>query len=221
MIMGSRCKLQLFYLYSPILKLLTRVLCTSNTSNLAVVHPIRSYRTRSAQTPACTVLEAACACVASPDMFMPVSIGADHEKVALIDAMAVAANPAKVLLSEAQRVFGDDTEVATILSIGAGKGDVWSLSKSGTELTEAVKRAAASCEPVHEEVYARLRETSIYFRLNVERSLEPRLELSSASVSAYLGEGAVSDRLDDAIKSISSHSGGVKLKDISGCIRIR
>jgi hypothetical protein len=154
-------------------------------------------------------------------MFIPISIGTGHEKVALVDAMAVAANPAKVLLSEAQRVFGDDAEVATILSLGAGKGDVWSMLTTGAELRENIKRAAASCEPVHEELYARLRETSIYFRLNVERGLDPPLELSSASVSAYLGEGAVSDRLDDAIKSISSHSMRVKLKDISACICIQ
>ena len=154
--------------------------------------------------------------MACPDVFIPVSIGTGHKQVTLVDAMAVAANPAKVLLSEAQRVFGDDAEVATILSIGAGKGDVWSPSTSGTELKEAVKRATASCEPMHEELYARLRETSIYFRLNVERGSEPRLELSSASVSAYLGEGVVSDRLDDAIKSIRDRSVGVKLKDISG-----
>ena len=158
--------------------------------------------------------------MASPDTFIPVSIGAGHKRVTLVDAMAVAANPAKVLLSEAQRVFGDDTEVVTILSIGAGKGDVWTLSTSGTELREAVKRATASCEPVHEELYARMRETAIYFRLNVERNSEPRLELSSASVSAYLGEGAVSDRLDDAINCIRDRSVGVRLKDISEFIRI-
>jgi hypothetical protein len=88
------------------------------------------------------------------------------------------------------------------------------------ELRETIKRAAASCESVHEELYARLRETAIYFRLNVERSSEPRLELSLASVSAYLGEGAVSDRLDDAINSIRDRPVGAKLKDISEFIRI-
>ena len=165
-------------------------------------------------------MEAAFACVASPDVFIPITIGTGHEQVTLVDAMAVAANPAKVLLSEAQRVFEDDTEVATILSIGAGKGDVWSMSESGAELREAIKRAAPSCEPVHEELYARLRETVIYFRLNVEWGSEPRLELSSASVSAYLGEGAVSDRLDDAINSIRDRSAGVRLRDISEFIRI-
>ena len=134
----------------------------------------------------------------------------------LVDALTVAANPGKEVLREAQRVFGDDAEVATILSLGAGKGDVWGTSTAGgSELREAVKRAMTSCEPVHEELYSRLRETSIYFRLNVERGSGPQMELSSANVSAYLEEGVISDRVDDAIKSIHRRPMGVKLKDIS------
>ena len=161
-------------------------------------------------------MEAACACVAYPDTFLPVNIGSGHRQFALVDALTVAANPGKELLREAQRVFGDDAEVATILSIGAGKGDVWSvLSTSGSELREAVKRATTSCEPVHEELYSRLRQTSIYFRLNVDRGSGPQMELSSANVSAYLEEGVVSDKVDDAIKSIDRRPTGIKLKDIS------
>jgi hypothetical protein len=160
-------------------------------------------------------LEAACACIASPDTFIPISIGTGHKQVTLVDALTVAANPGKELLREAQRVFGDESEVATILSIGAGKGDVWSVSTTtSSELREAVKRATMSCEPVHEELYSRLRQTAIYFRLNVERGSGPQMELSFASVSAYLGEGAVSDRVDEAIKSIQRRSMGVKLQDI-------
>jgi hypothetical protein len=190
--------------------------CTSNTSNLSIVHLIRSYRTRSAQTAPCTILEAACACVAFPDTFLPVSIGSGHKLVTLINGLAVAANPGKELLREAQRVFGDDMEVATILSIGAGKGDVWDVSTAtGSELREAVKRAMTSCEPVHEELYLRLRQTSIYFRLNVERGSGPQMELCSANVSAYLEEGVISDRVDEAVKSIHLRPTGVKLKDIS------
>jgi hypothetical protein len=190
--------------------------CTANTSNLSIVHPIRSYRTRNAQTAPCTILEAACACVASPDTFIPVSIGSGHKQVTLVDGLAVAANPGKELLREAQQVFGDDMEVATILSIGAGKGDVWCPSTAnGSELREAVKRATTSCEPVHEELYLRLRQTSIYFRLNVDRGSGPQMQLSSAAVCGYLAEGVVTDRLDDAIKSIHTRPTGVKLKDIS------
>jgi hypothetical protein len=161
-------------------------------------------------------LDAACACVAYPDTFLPVSIGSGHEQVTLVDALTIAANPGKDVLREAQRVFGDDAEVATILSLGAGKGDIWGgWTGSSSEMREAVKRAATSCEPVHEELYSRLRGTSIYFRLNIDRGSGPQMELSSANVSAYLEEGVISDRVDDAIKSIHRRPIGVKLKDIS------
>ena len=191
-------------------------MCTSNTSNLSIVHPIRSYRSRNAQTAPCTILEAACACVAFPDIFTPVGIGSGHEQFTLVDGLAVTANPGKELLREAQRAFGDEMEVATILSIGAGKGDVWDVSNaSGSEPREAMKRATTSCEPVHEELYSRLRQTSIYFRLNVERGSGPQMQLSSSVICAYLEEGVVSDRVDDAVKSIYRRPMGVKLKDIS------
>jgi hypothetical protein len=190
--------------------------CTSSTSNLSLIHPLRSYRTRSARTAPCTILEAACACIAYPDTFLPVSIGSGHKQITLVDALTVAANPGKELLREAQRVFGDDMEVATILSIGAGKGDVWGVSiASGADLREVVKRAATSCEPVHEELYSRLRQASIYFRINVERGSGPQMELTSENVSAYLEEGLVSDRVDEAVKSIHLRPMGVMLKDIS------
>jgi hypothetical protein len=152
--------------------------------------------------------------VASPDIFMPVNTGTDHKKVTLVDALAVCANPGKKLLREAQRVFGEDAEVATILSIGAGRGDVWNIT--GNDMKEVIKRAVINCEPVHEDLYARLRETSIYFRLNVERGLGPQMELSSASVAAYLEEGVISDRLDEAIRSFHRRPTGVRLEDISG-----
>jgi hypothetical protein len=87
-------------------------------------------------------------------------------------------------------VFGGDAELATILSIGVGKGDVWGVStKSDKEVKEAVRRAVTSCEPVHEELYSRLRETSIYFRLNVERGSGPQMELSSPNESVYWKRG--------------------------------
>jgi hypothetical protein len=154
--------------------------------------------------------------VASPDIFLPVNIGVGHKQVTLVDGLAVAANPGKELLREAQRIFGEDAEVATILSLGAGKGDMWDVSiASSSELREAVKRATTSCEPVHEELYSRLRQTSIYFRLNVERGSGPQMELSLANVTAYLEEGAISDRVDEVVKSIQIRPMGVNLKDIS------
>ena len=212
----QRCKyIFYFFIYSSI-EVHSSVVYASNAANLSLVHPIRSYRTRSAQTPPCTILEAACACVASPETFLPVTIGTGHKKVVLVDALALCANPGKELLREAQQIFGDDAEVATILSIGAGKGDVWSMFEmDGASVREAIKRIVANCELVHEELYAHLRESAIYFRLNVDKSSGQQMALSSSGISAYLREGAVNDKLDDAIKSIERRPKGVKLKDIS------
>ena len=134
----------------------------------------------------------------------------------LVDALSLCANPGRELLREAQQIFGDDAEVATILSVGAGKGDVWSMSEmDGASMRNAVKRTVDNCEPVYEELYARLRESAIYFRLNVERGSGQQMTLSSSCISAYLQEGVINDKLDHAIRSIERRPKGVKLKDIS------
>jgi hypothetical protein len=155
--------------------------------------------------------------VASPDTFLPVTVGTGHIQVTLVDATTGFANPSQELLREAQRVFGGDEGVATLVSIGAGKGDVWSLSegRDEKERLHALQRITMNCEPVHEELWARLRETGVYYRLNVERVTESQMPLTSAHISAYLQEGEISNKLDNAIKSVQGRTDGVKLKDIS------
>ena len=199
----------------------SRIVCTSNTANVSVVHPIRSYRTRGALSPSCTVLQAACACVASPDTFHPVTIGVGHRRAVLINAMVACANPTKELLGEAQDVFGEDAEVASIVSIGAGKRIIRVVFEDGGEMGigEGLRRIA-TCEQVHDDLQGRLEETNIYYRFNVEQELSVDPGVVLAHVSAYLREKATSGRVDRGIKSIQYHPTGVKLKDISKCILI-
>jgi hypothetical protein len=162
-----------------------RIVCTSNTANVSVVHPIRSYRTRGAQSPSCTILQAACACIASPDTLDPVIIGVSHKRAALIDAIVGCANPAKELLREAQDVFGEDAEVAGIVSIGAGKGNVSVAFEHGREvgISEGLRRGVAMCEQVHDDLQGRLEDTDIYYRFNVEHdlSIDPAAVLTHVS----------------------------------------
>jgi hypothetical protein len=135
----------------------------------------------------------------------------------LADAMVGYANPAKELLREAQNLFGEDGEVASIVSIGAGKGNFRVAFKDGREegISEGMRRGFVMCEQVHEDLQGRLEGTKIYYRLNVERELSIEPEVISAEVSAYLREKAISARVDSAIKSIQYLPTGVKLKDIS------
>jgi hypothetical protein len=123
--------------------------------------------------------------VASPDTFDPVSIGFGHKRAVLTDAMVGCANPAKELLREAQDLFGEDAEVATIVSIGAGKGNFSVVFKDGRDvgISEGLRRGTAMCRQVHEDLQGRLEETSIYYRFNVEQELgiDPEVVLAHGS----------------------------------------
>jgi hypothetical protein len=167
-------------------------------------------------------MEAACACIASPDTFDPVTIGVGHKRAVLIDAMAGCANPAKELLREAQDIFGEDAKVSSIIGIGAGKGNVCMAFEDGQEvgISEGLRRGIAMCEQVHDDLHRRLERTNIYYRFNVEHELSIDLEAVLAHVSTYLRENVTSSRVDSAVKSIRDCPTGVKLKDISECIVI-
>jgi len=140
----------------------------------------------------------------------------------LIDAMVACANPTKELLREAQDAFGEDAEVASIISIGAGKRIIRVVFEDGREvgISEGLRRGIATCEQVHDDLQGRLEETNIYYRFNVEQELSIDPEVVLAHVSAYLREKATSGRVDRSIRSIQYHRTGVKLKDISEWIPI-
>lgn len=195
----------------------SRIICTSNTANASVVHSIRSYRTRGALSPSCTILQAACACIASPDMFDSVTIGDGHKRAVLIDAMVGCANPTKEMLREAQNVFGQDVEVATIVSVGAGKGNVRVVFEDGREvgISEGLRRGIAMSEQVHQDLQSRFQKTSIYHRFNVEQEMGTQPEIVLAHVSSYLQEVVTSTRVDSAVEIIHGRPMGVKLRDIS------
>jgi hypothetical protein len=195
----------------------TRIVCTSNTANVSVVHPIRSYPTRGALSPSCTILQAACACIVSPDAFDPVTIGVGNKRAVLIDAMVGCANPAKELLREAQDVFGKDAEVASIVSVGAGKGNVRVVFEDGREvgISEGLRQGIAICEQIHEDLQNRFQKMAIYHRFNVEQEIGIQPEIVLARVSAYLRETVTSTRVDSAVENIHRRHMGVKLKNIS------
>jgi hypothetical protein len=196
-----------------------RVVCTASITNLTALYPIRSYQPRGAPALPCTILQAACASIASPDKFLPVTIGEDDRKVTLIDAMAGYPNPTGELLREAQRIYGVNRKVATVISIGSGKKTAPDLSVGGGQNTfaEAVQHSVLNPEIIHEELEARLHETHLYFRFNVARDLGSRADSSGiyAHTATYLGEADTNKRLDEAIKSIRKRSGGMTLKELS------
>jgi hypothetical protein len=148
-----------------------------------------------------------------------VTIGKDHRKVTLIDAMAAYPNPTGELLKEAQQVFGEDAKVATVISIGSGKKAASNLSAGDDHnaLMKAVKDVVINAEITHKELETRLRDAHLYFRFNVAHDLGSQVDSSGiySHTSTYLGEADTNERLNEAIKRIRNQSGGMTLKELS------
>jgi hypothetical protein len=148
-----------------------------------------------------------------------VTIGKDDRKITLIDAMANYPNPTRELLQEAQRVFGEDAKVTTVISIGSSKKKASDVSAGVDQnvLVEAVKDTVINAEITHKELETRLHETHLYFRFNVVHDFGSRVDSSEiySHTATYLGEADTNKRLNEAIKSIRNRSSGMMLKELS------
>lgn len=133
--------------------------------------------------------------------------------------MAGYANPTKALLQEAERIFGSDAEVSSIISIGSGKGDIITLSTQDghNSLNNASQLVALECEQTHKELLGRLQRSSIYFRFNVEGITGNQLDAPSihGHTSAYLQESTTYNLLNDAVERIKNRESGLILRELS------
>jgi hypothetical protein len=129
---------------------------------------IRSYRVQSGPNPPFTILQAARATMASPDLFPSVYVGAvPNEK----EFVAYFTNPIKSVLEEAGKVFDDTAKVACILSLGSGTKQVEGLpdDPQPNDRIKMLMDIAEDCETAHREAASRYGESGIYHRINVER----------------------------------------------------
>jgi hypothetical protein len=170
--------------------------------------------------PSCSISQAACAAIASPDAYEPVNIDNSDEEVTYISAMAGYANPTNEMLKEAEKVFGKNAMVATIISIGSG--NVYlpqnQHESPSIRLDDTLKRVILDTERVHNDLQGRFQDLGIYFRFNAE-SIAPMHssigKLTRVRTMTYLEEAITSQRMDGAINSIQERNGVKPLKEIS------
>ena len=134
-----------------------------------------------------------------------------------MDAIVGCANPTKELLREAQDMVGEDAEVASIVSVGAGKRDVGVVFEDGREvgISDGLRRGIGTCEQVHEDLQSRFQKAGIYHRFNVEQEIGIQPPVVLARVSTNLGATMASARVDSAVENIHRRLTGVTMRDIS------
>ena len=180
---------------------------------------IRSYPSRGAQAAPCTILQAAMACMADPDLYPLVTLGKLHRRVTLIEAPARFANPTKLLLTEAELVNTQDTDVDLILSLGGGDSEL--LTVEAYQGPPSRLQYGVESERVHQDLLSRLKAVDIYFRFypRGQFGLSEDPADIQARVSGSLQDVEISDSVDAVVRIMGTEwrTPRILLGDISGC----
>jgi hypothetical protein len=186
---------------------------------------IRSYSIRSSPNPPFTILQAARATMASPDIFPSVCVGFGRDEKEFV---AHFTNPIQSILDEAGKVFENTAKVACILSLGSGTKQVQGIPVNPQPMDgiKLLMDIAEDCETAHQEAASRYGELGIYHRINVERNLlypgldewEDGFTHINRATSNYLQANMKS--LDRVVERFFRPVGGKTIRDLSTCHNI-
>ena len=167
---------------------------------------LRSYESgHSSYNP--TIMEAIQIAWANPGFFSPVRVGVALMQDNLISAVDGYSNPTYQAVKEAYEVFGGNTQMCCLLSLGVGKPMVRSMSIDRQDLLQTAVR---DTETMAEQLGRRYSRLQVYFRLSADRNLEfggvavpvdNRLAKIVAYTSTYLETNAASTAMSLCIKS--------------------
>ena len=170
----------------------------------------RNYKTRQVSyTP--TVIEAIRVVWATPGVFPSIRVGPGLVQEELVSAANGFNNPTLEVLKEVHQVFGPDATVSCILSLGAGRATVHSVSSDGKGPSRTLEQLAMDCERTADEIQRRIGKLEVYFRFSVDRGLDfdsPSSPMGhiTAHTGQYLLEDSVSSGLDNCIRACESSS---------------
>ena len=140
----------------------------------------RSYDVGKNKEYNCTIWEAGRATCAAPNFFKRIKIGPPGSGVEYVDAGLGCNNPVKQVVAEAARIFGEDAQVACIVSVGTGQSGSVGLDKPNTfqnclptDLINVLEKIATDSGKVAEEMKQKYKNVAgIYHRLDVDRGLQ-------------------------------------------------
>ncbi|KAG6884962.1 hypothetical protein C0993_007003 [Termitomyces sp. T159_Od127] len=136
----------------------------------------RTYQVEANQGYDCTVVQAACATTAVPNLFKPVSITSGGISETFVGASFGYSNPTKFVLEEAGLAFGLSQPVACLVSIGAGSFDPisWEPDNAfGQRMVQLLHKIATDCEASAENFAKSYMQISgFFYRFSVQQGLQ-------------------------------------------------
>ncbi|KIM21462.1 hypothetical protein M408DRAFT_333430 [Serendipita vermifera MAFF 305830] len=147
---------------------------------------LRSYPVRSHQILPITVVEAALASCATVSLFDPVAVGTGRKRKEYIAASLGATNPIREVITEAHSLFGGESTVACLLSVGTGHPGIIALTsgQEDVDLNRAMRDIMNDCTQKAREVEDQIGQSGIYFRFSVDQGMQNNI--SNATDAAWI-----------------------------------
>lgn len=161
-------------------------------------------------------------CATQPD-FAPVSSGSGFRKREYIAATG-ASNPVPHVIAEANLLFGGNSKVASLISLGTGHPGIVPFPPAGSETAvhKVMRDMMEDCEQRAQEMEQRLGRVGIYSRLSVEQGLQNDcLEQTDdvgwvlAQTEYYLNRHETSEKLDLLIQNFGVQNAQITIDQLS------
>ena len=181
----------------------------------------RSYDVARNKEYHCTIWEAGRATSAAPTFFKRTKIGPSGSEIEYVDARLGCNNPVQQVIAEAAAVFGEDAQVACIVSIWTGQSGSVGLDKPDafqkwlpTGLIKVLEKIATDSDKVAEEMERKYKNVpGIYQRLDVNRGLQSisldewkRLGHVRAHTKNYMKLEVIDKRIDGIVNALNGSS---------------
>jgi hypothetical protein len=132
--------------------------------------------------------------------------------VEYIGASLGATNPIREVITEAHSLFGGDSGVASLLSLGTGHPGVISFpSGDGVDLSKVMRDMMNDCEQRAQEIERQIGRVGIYFRFSVEQGMQNDLlgpvadpNQVVAQTKNYLAEQRIGEKIGDFIRNFDT-----------------
>jgi hypothetical protein len=170
-----------------------------------------------------TIIEAVLATCAAHPIFSPVSSGSGYRKKEYIGAGLGSNNPVRELITEAHSLFGGESSVSCLLSLGNGHPGIIPLAPDERDISlHRLRDLMNDCEQRAQEMEQQLGRAGIYFRFSVEQGMQTEYPGQAADPSwilaqteSYLEDHETSKKIGSFVHNINSSSSLATLDQLS------
>ena len=180
---------------------------------------LRTYLVRTQVPSTITVIDAVLASCSVQPEFLPVSSGSGYKKKVYVAAGLGANNPVSDVITEAHELFGGDSSVSFLLSLGTGHPGTISIPPDGSvDIHKLLRDMMNDCEQRAQEIERRLGRVGIYFRFSVQQGMQnihggqaTDPSWIAAQTEAYLSDQRTSENLEALLQAFNAPNKHVTL----------